>query len=639
MRTPRATCPLGVFAIALSFVTLSFATNAASEEEKFTRLFVFGDSYTDINLASFWRVYPLPLQQDLGIPQIVPFGVGGARASPFGPPAVVPPGFHLQQQVDFYLTTNNPIGPRDLVTLNIGGNDGLGILAGLGGFIGYPAFPMTAANAPTFADITAGYTTTQIQRLVNAGARTFVLGEFSGLSGLLSIPRGDPTADAYGRAYFNDMQVRLEPLAQSGVRFFMLDLFRLGNAVFDDPSKYGFSAFQCPLPSPPSIICGGSITSPAQTQFYLGPDHLHLTSGGFALVAHYMSNIVLAPDTIATQPDVVRSTAAAFTGTVLSRLDANREQQIAAQFGSATSAPDGLMGLGYGDELRARRIAPAQSTDPTSRVTAYTLGSLAGGHRSDSPDLIGFDYDADAATVGIEYRVNRQLVVGVAGNFASTHADLQNSASVNIDATQVAAYLSYSSRHWFGDALVGYGHHSLDLARPGVVDWVHSSSDANSFTAATRGGYLFDWGSLRAGPIAGLTYVHSGVGAYTEQGDPLLTYNVSGQSFDALTGNAGLQFRTPFRAGGNIISPFLNVTVEHQFGDTTRTLTATLTQAPILPILSPEPNFDARTYGKIEGGVTLQITRNVSTTLNASSTFARADGNDFLISGGLNYRF
>src|SRR5262249_55420737 len=128
MRTPRATCPLGVFAIALSFVTLSFATNAASEEEKFPRLFVFGDSYTDINLASFWRVYPLPLQQDLGIPQIVPFGVGGARASPFGPPAVVPPGFHLQQQGDFYLTTNNPIRPRDLVTINICGHAGLGIL-------------------------------------------------------------------------------------------------------------------------------------------------------------------------------------------------------------------------------------------------------------------------------------------------------------------------------------------------------------------------------------------------------------------------------------------------------------------------------------------------------------------------------
>jgi hypothetical protein len=42
----------------------------------------------------------------------------------------------------------------------------------------------------------------------------------------------------------------------------------------------------------------------------------------------------------------------------------------------------------------------------------------------------------------------------------------------------------------------------------------------------------------------------------------------------------------------------LNVTVEHQFGDNTRTA---LTQAPLLLILSPVPNFDMRTYGKVEG--------------------------------------
>jgi uncharacterized protein YhjY with autotransporter beta-barrel domain len=87
------------------------------------------------------------------------------------------------------------------------------------------------------------------------------------------------------------------------------------------------------------------------------------------------------------------------------------------------------------------------------------------------------------------------------------------------------------------------------------------------------------------------------------------------------------------------VSPFVNVMLEHQFGDSVRTMTANLTQAPLLPILSPVPNFDTRSYGRVEGGVTFQIGPDVSATINAASTFARDEGNDWRISTGLNYRF
>jgi len=114
---------------------------------------------------------------------------------------------------------------------------------------------------------------------------------------------------------------------------------------------------------------------------------------------------------------------------------------------------------------------------------------------------------------------------------------------------------------------------------------------------------------------------------------------VSAQTLETLTGSVGVQFRAPFVTGGTVVSPFLNITLEHQFGDNSRTMTASLTQAPIVPILSPVPNFDTRTYGKVEAGVTFEIAPNISATLNAASTFARDDGNDYRISGGLNYRF
>src|SRR5262245_25286142 len=636
MRQPSPRARIRASIVAAALITgLATCISSAAAEDKFPRLFVFGDSYTDTALAGLWRVYPLPLQENLAIDQMVEFGVGGARASPFGPPAVVPPGWHLQQQVDAYLATGNLIGARDLVTLNIGGNDGLGLLFNIGTplnntAIGYPGISISLGNASTFANITADYASAQIHRLIDSGARNFVLGEFSGLSGLPVVPSVlGPIADAYGQAYFNAMQTRLAPLGQSGIRFFILDLFRLGVAVNADPGRYGFLGFNCPGPALPPI-CGGNINSPLQKQFYLGPDGLHLTSGGFALVADYMANLVLAPDTIAVQPAVSAALTSNFTGAVLGRLDALREQNNVSDLRTAATGGS-LKDLGYSQGAQAGR-------PEASRFTVYTMGTIAGGSRSDAPDLRGFDYDASAGTAGIEYRVSPGLIVGLAGNYTTTNADLNRGANIDVDAAQVAGYLSYSSKRWFADALFGYGHHDVEMSRPGVIDIIRNDTDANVWAAVARGGYLYDFGRLRAGPIAGLTYMHSKVDGYTEKGDPLLTYSVAAQTLETFTGSFGVQLRAPFLVGPSPVSTFLNVTLEHEFGDATRTMTASLTQAPLVPILSPVPNFETRTYGKVEGGLAFELGPTLSATVNAASTFARED-NDHRISVGLNYRF
>jgi outer membrane lipase/esterase len=210
----------------------------------------------------------------------------------------------------------------------------------------------------------------------------------------------------------------------------------------------------------------------------------------------------------------------------------------------ASTAAGGPTGLGYGDGERRQRAGPS------SRPTAYAMGTFVGGTRSDSFEQVGFDFEAPSGTVGIEYSANRNLIIGAAGNYTAANVDLNGGASIDVDTLQAAAYISYATRQLFAEAPVAYGHHDLNLTRPGVLDPVRSSTDANSFAAAARGAYLFDFGSLRAGPIAGLTYIHSRVDG--SKGDELLTFDVSAQTIDSLVGNVGVQFRTQFMAGGNL---------------------------------------------------------------------------------------
>ena len=167
-----------------------------------------------------------------------------------------------------------------------------------------------------------------------------------------------------------------------------------------------------------------------------------------------------------------------------------------------------------------------------------------------------------------------------------------------------------------------------------MIDIVHGSTSANTFTAAARAGYLFDAGPVRVGPIAGLNYTLADIQGYTETGDILLTMMVNEQNVDSLTGNAGLQMRFPFQLWGDLYSPFINVTAEQDLLGSSRVITTTQVTAPLLPVLTPVPG-ESGTYGKIAAGVAARLGGTVSATVNAETTFAREGGNGLVVSGGI----
>jgi hypothetical protein len=90
---------------------------------------------------------------------------------------------------------------------------------------------------------------------------------------------------------------------------------------------------------------------------------------------------------------------------VLGRLDALREQNNVSDLRAAATGGS-LKDLGYGPGAPAGRYE-------ASRFSVYTIGTIAGGSRSDTPDLRGFDYDASGGTAGIEYRIGPGFIVGL----------------------------------------------------------------------------------------------------------------------------------------------------------------------------------------------------------------------------------
>lgn len=605
---------------------------------QFTALYGFGDSYADtgaapggaFQLAGITCIYHpnctftgsttfvQSLQSIYGLSGLTNYSIGGARTDNTNtlPPLAIGFGFgyELAQSAGLHYSSS------DLIALSIGGNDLSAIsLAGV---------PDPNALIVSRATLSAGNAAAGVQQMAAQGARN-IAWLSTGSSKWFPEKPGDPLLtdalrDAWANTYYQQTQQLLAPLARSGVRIFLFNFGILQERVANNPGMYGFtSATNCEA-GPAGAGTPGSVNVNFAGCFY--ENSVHPTGAAMALIATYMASQINAPTTVVPQGAITGSIANGFAGSVLGRLEASRSFQ---PFGIGNA-----MAMAYAGPTKA--LAPVR---PEDRWSLYSDFSYASSSLDRQFFNAGYDYHAAGGTVGIEYRYDSRWRLGAALGYAQPEVSLgvQN-AHDHVKSVQFAGYGSFTDTNWFADALAAYGRHDFSLDRQGVIDVIHGSTSADTFTLAARAGYLVNAGMVRVGPIAGFNDTHGVIGAYTESGDILLTMMVDRQAINALTGNAGLQLRLPFVAGTVLYSPFVNLTAEQDFAGSGRNVTTTLVTAPLLPILTPVSARD-RSYGKVATGIGATIAGNVSATLAASTTFAREGGNDFAVSGGVRAAF
>ncbi len=612
---------------------------AQAQFTRFTGITDFGDSYADTGSApggafrlggyTGCPVGPIALgfptcrftggtnfvdalQSIYGLPAATNYAIGGARTVNSNTIGALTQGFPYE--LAQFAASGTRLTPSDLVVLSVGGND-----------LSLVPSTATIAQANGLASISASRAVGGVQQLVAAGARNIAwLSPGNTLyfpdppSGSDGLPLSAAQRTAWANTYFQQLQQSLAPLANSGVRIFLFDFQTLQARIAANPGQYGFaSAGGC------QAILGASncLNSSAAVQnsfFYF--NNVHPTSAAMTLIGRYMANQIDAPLTVVPQGGIVAGLAASFAASTFDRLDAYRTFQ-----GLATAAA-----------MPTKAPAPATPASPWS---IYGEVNYATGGRDPQSFAAGYDDAAIGGTLGIEYRVDPRLRVGAVFGYSApgVNLDVQN-ADAQIKSYQFAGYASFTDLNWFADALVAYGLHDFALDRAGIIDVIHADTGADTLTVAGQAGYLVDVGPVRAGPIAGLNYTHTVIGGYTETGDSLLTMMVGRQSLDTLTGDAGVQLRFPFMLRGDVYSPFVNVTADQDFLGSGRTVTTTQVTTPLLPVLTDAAD-NGRTYGMVAAGIAATIAGNLSATVNAATTFARAGGNDITVSSGIKLSF
>ena len=591
---------------------LTLATPASAQRVE--RIVAFGDSYADdgnlFELLGIPRpaVYPTGrfsggtnFVDTMGTLLDVPiqnFAIGGAFAGTGNINGPGIPGFVTEWQSFLagggpaaFPRTSGTFAPTDLVVVSIGGNDARAYEQSLGLNPSTAQIQTLIAGAPAQAALRVAETTTGLSALVGAGARniTFLAGDV----GRLPEVAGRPVAavgSAYAAAYNQGVQASLANLADQGVIVNYLDLNLIGDRVTQNLAAFGLTnAGACPIScvtTNPELL--------ANYLFYV--DQVHLSSAGFEIVGRYAVAQLEAPLHLQAQAELGLQTISSFGTTMLGRLDLSNSRTGAGSDG---------------------------------RLTFYVSANTASTSRDPTMMSLGYEMDTTGGTAGVEYDMGGGAIIGAALNRSRGEADLETAVGrAETRAWQAGLYAGWSGGGAFVEAYAGFGWLDLSTRRGAVIDEISASADGDAFTAGGQAGYLFDLGGIRAGPVVGIRYADVDLDSYTEAGDPALTLNVEAQEATSLIGNAGIELRGEFDVGGLAVRPYAQAAVEREFEEDVRTIRYALTAAPGIVNQWNLPERSDDLYGRITGGVDLELTGTLSLQLQGSTSVSRGEGND-----------
>ena len=586
-----------------SIFSLAMLPGTAAAQQ-IDRIIVFGDSYADtgnalrlagINPAttvvyttgrfSGGNNYIDTLTNILQVPQYN-FAIGGASTSGNGSPGL--PGFPFEVQE--FLAGGGTLGfpavstaltRSDLVAVSIGGNDSRYYQLSGGTLAGAPSAAATAVTAfqQNFGLVMARGTPTI----------SFLAGDAGRLPEVANNAAGAAVRTAYSSAFNTGVQQVLAGYARSGAIVHYLDLSAVLSNVGANPGAYGIQGLVCPAFPDPTCIANSS----APYLFY--GDLLHPTSVGMTIIGKYVAAQLAAPLTLQAPSDLGLDTA--------------------RQWGRTLSSRSDLYGRGGGGEgLRFFAIGDAFSHDlPASNVNS------------------AFEIRGVGATIGAEYGLPDGMI-GIAGNYSRPKATFGNdSARIRAHSWQIGAYGSLDVGGLFGQGYIGYGRDRSRITRAGVVQSMAASPHGSHTAFGAKGGYLMSLAALKLGPVIAVDYARAKVDSYTETGDPALTLNVGGQSYRAVTGQAGLEVRGDL-AG---LHPFVDATFERNFTSNDRLISFSQTSAPGIVNEWAVPGRK-QTYGRLSGGASAKLVGGLSIDAFATTTLSRKGGNE--VAGELGVR-
>jgi uncharacterized protein with beta-barrel porin domain len=174
------------------------------------------------------------------------------------------------------------------------------------------------------------------------------------------------------------------------------------------------------------------------------------------------------PDVAETQANTGQTAVGAQFDNLKGRMAALRSGASGMSFGGlALVAPGGVVSLGSLAQSLMADETPAEDDAGFSKWGLFASGNIGRGESDPRDNTPSYDFDVNGITVGVDYRMNDNLVVGGALGYTKQDTDLAgDQGSVAMRGWSFSGYGSwYLKNSWYFDAAVTFGQNRFDNKR------------------------------------------------------------------------------------------------------------------------------------------------------------------------------
>ena len=196
------------------------------------------------------------------------------------------------------------------------------------------------------------------------------------------------------------------------------------------------------------------------------------------------------------------------------------------------------------------------------------MGGLGGG----SGDFVnvsgdgngeGYDFTTGGVNFGLDYRLGKELAVGIAAGYAHTSTSLVGDGSIDVNSGKAAVYATFYRGGFYLNDYLGGGYSSYNTRREVFSENAVGNTNGWEFDAYAAGGYEFYYRGWTFGPIGSLQYTDVDFNNFSENGT-LAPLKIDSKSEDLRT-NIGLSASYTWGLGKILVTPNLRATWQHEY--------------------------------------------------------------------------
>jgi outer membrane lipase/esterase len=467
---------------------------------------------------------------------------------------------------------------------------------------------------------TIGHLITDATNLAQLGARTLIVPNVPELgntpdynTSALGIELGDAFSNLHNAALPGAME---SVHNATGTNIIVLNVAQLLNNAVANPALYGFSNATQACIDVSSCVNGSTATQNS----YVFWDGVHPTTHSQYLIARYAAASLNQFEALSIPGQIGTQSALDFNGLLDGRMDALRA---------------GASGLSYNIDG-----ASGGHADPDQKLGVFISAGGGFGNRANSDEAIGYGYRDAVTAIGVDYRFTPNIMAGIALGYGDNHADVNYGGTVHQSALDVGMYALGQWSNAYVTFAGSYGHGWYNTQAPGVIgNGPVGKPTGDAYALDLFGGYLFPvLPAVNLGPQAGLTYTNTGLGAYTQSGDPLLTQSVDSQGYEQVIATTAAVASGQWQCHNVVLSPYARIGAQILLSGRNSKFTSAFTDEPVVTLTSTYPK-EPPAWAIFTFGANAAISDQLSASASLETTGFKSDGNNLLLSAGLRYAF